>query len=290
MSGNAALGSFAVAATSGFEFHSYPFVGGIVCGEDAPAPMPTPLPAPIPAPTPAPIPQPAPAPAPTPRPVPVPAPTPRPVPVPAPTPRPVPTPQPVPVPAPAQVPCPPCPKAEACPTPAPCPEAEACPTCIECPPIQEPFPCPPCPPAEKCPTCAEPEPCPTCPEERECPVCPEPITRIEIAPIPIPVPIPCPEQECEACLITPGVIFGCIWGCSCCCNHEWEIKLYKSCGERKSLLYCIKICSCGCFEFKVPYEGFYHLEICPIDYGKNKWTCKPMLTLKNIGVANLVID
>ena len=95
VSGNAALGSLAVAATSGFEFHSYPFVGGIVCGEEAPRPIPTPLPTPAP--------------------------------------RPIPQPLPEQIPVPVPMPCPPCPQAEVCPTPPPCPQAEACPTPPPCP-------------------------------------------------------------------------------------------------------------------------------------------------------------
>jgi choice-of-anchor A domain-containing protein len=270
VSGTAALGSFAVSPTSGFEFHLYPFVGGVVCG--APAPARPELPEEIPAP--APVPTPLPAPVPTPLPAPVPTPLPVPAPVPIPTPPPAPCP-----PCPQQAPCPQpaaCPPQAPCPQPAPCPEAEACPPCEEC---HE---------CEECPAC------PVIPPPRPCPECPKPITQIEIRPIPIPIPIPCPEQEeceeCEECLIKPGIIYGCIWGCSCCCNHEWEVKLYKNCGERKMLLYCIRICSCGCFEFDVCYDDFYLLEICPIGHGKNKGTCKPVLTLKNVGVSNLMIE
>ena len=40
INGNAALGGLAVSPTSGFEFHLYPFVGGVRCGEVAPAPAP----------------------------------------------------------------------------------------------------------------------------------------------------------------------------------------------------------------------------------------------------------
>ena len=248
VNGNAALGAFAVAATSGFEFHLYPFVGGVVCREMAPippevpeeiSPMPLPAPQPIPA-----------RPTPTPQPIPL---------------RPTPTPQPIPP--------TPCPTPPACPMPIPCPEAVICPPCKECPPFFEPIPCP------------------TCPVPAPCPVCPEPITRIEFQPLPIPIPIPYPEQECcQECPIIPGTIFGCIWGCSCCCNHEWEVKLYKICNEKKLLLHCTKMCSCGCFQFDVPYDGCYLLVICPVGHGKSLATCRPMLTLKNLGVTNLRLE
>ena len=295
VSGNAALGSFVVASTSGFEFHLYPFVGGVECRTAAPAPAPAPIARPTPTPTPTPIARPTPTPTPAPIARPTPTPTPAPIarPTPTPTSAPIARPTPTPTSTPTPVPCPTCPEVAPCPAPRPCPEARECPPCLECPLPPEPFPCPSCPVAEKCPSCPEREICPICPvipEQKECPICPEPITRIEIAPIPIPIPIPYLErEECVECLITPGVIFGCIWGCSCCCCHDWEVKLYRSCGERKQLLYCIKICSCGCFEFEVPYDDFYLLEICPVGAGKNKGNCKPMLTLKNIGVANLII-
>jgi choice-of-anchor A domain-containing protein len=258
VSGNAALGSLAVNGTSGFEFHLYPFAGGVECREEAPAPAPAPQPAPPPPPAPvpppprAPLPQPAPIQIPTPPPVPTPPPpAPRPAPPPPPAPRPAPPPAPAPRPAP--------------PPPAP-PQLR---------PIPIPAPCPPCPPS---------------PAPEPCPVCPEPETRIEIQPIPIPIPLPCPEPEkCQECPVTPGVIFGCIWGCDCGCGHEWTVKLYKNCKEKKVLLYCIEIGSCGCFEFKVPYDGMYLLEICPKGRGKNMGSCRPLLTLKNVGVADLMI-
>lgn len=89
VSGNAAFRSFAVNAGSGFEFHQYPFVGGVVCEEVSPAPPE------IPAPT---LPQiPAPMPSPAPQPI-----------VECP-------------PCPQPEPCPPCPEPEPCPQPEPCP-------------------------------------------------------------------------------------------------------------------------------------------------------------------------
>jgi choice-of-anchor A domain-containing protein len=66
VSGNAALGGFDVSANSGFEFHMFPFKGGVNCQMVAPAPAPAPVPAPVPAPAPAPAPAPVPAPAPCP--------------------------------------------------------------------------------------------------------------------------------------------------------------------------------------------------------------------------------
>ncbi|QHQ59407.1 choice-of-anchor A family protein [Anaerocolumna sedimenticola] len=270
VSGNVALRAFAVNANSGFEFHYYPFVGGLVCAEAAP-----PVTPPVPPVTP-------PAPPVTPPVTPPPAPPvmecpecpicPEPVPCPI-------CPEPEPCPAcPEPVPCP------ACPT---CPEPEPCPVCPTCP---EPEPCP------ACPTCPEPEPCPTCPE---CPACPEPTTEYVAFPVPIPVPIAaepvacpaCPEcPECPECLITPGVIIGCIWGCNCCRTHKWEVKLYKLCNDMKTLLYCEKITGYGCFEFHVPYEGCYVLIVCPAGNYKMTGKCKPIVTLKNIGVTNFMME
>ena len=274
VSGNAALGSLQVNNTSGFEFHLYPFVGGVRCDEIETPPQsmqgndqtdPEQIEEPRPA---------CPA-----------CPEPEPCPVRPSCPEAEPCPKCQPCPG-----CPACPEAEPCPGCPVCPEAEPCPACPVCPEAAEPCPtCPVCPEAaEPCPTCPDypkPEPCPTCPE---CPSCPESLSRIEIAPIPIPIPYQV-EKECAKCLVQPGVIFGCIWGCKCCCNHEWEVKLYRSCGERIKLIHRIVINSCGCFEFKVAYDDFYQLEICPIGTVKGKGNCKPMLTLKNVGVANLVI-
>ena len=241
VSGNAALGGFAVSPTSGFEFHLYPFVGGVVCGEQLPS---TP-------------PQPAPRPEPTP---PRPQPAPRPEPLP-PRPQPVPRPQPI------------------------------CPSCEECPPPVIPLPCPKCPeikPAAPCPPCEKCKPCPPC---EECKPCPPNETTIIIEPVPVPVPVLVEEDKCrKECPIEAGLIFGCIWGCSCCHNHSWEIKLYKACGERKKLMHCVNIYGCGCFEFRVPYDDYYRMEVCPIGANANAITCKPALTLKNVGVKSLLID
>ena len=247
VSGNAALGSFAVNPASGFEFHLFPFVGGVICEEILPSP---PEEEPVPSmPAPAPIPAPAPAPVPE---------------------------------------CPPCPE------PVPCP---VCPTPEPCPP---PVPCPVCPTPEPCPVCPEPEPCPVCPEPRPCPVCPEPAVRVEYRPYPVRVPMPCPnirmrveyrEVPCKQdCKIKPGVILGCIWGCSCCSNHDFEVKLYKICDEKKVQLYCEIVSSCGCFEFEVPYDGCYLLEVCSLGHGRKGSDCKPVLTLKNVGVSSLRVE
>ena len=268
INGNAAFRSFAVNGRSGFEFHWFPFVGGVQCMAMAPEviPAPAPIPVPVPAPTPAPRPTPTPAPAPAPRPTPAPAPAPVPRPTPAPVPIPVPRPAPAPRPTPAPVPVP-VPR----PTPAPAPVPVPRPTPAPCPP------CPECPPFPECPT---PIPYPPCPEQ---------LTRIEYQPYPVPVPVertrPCPE-----CVIEAGLIFGCIWGCSCCSNHDWEIRLYRICDEKKVLLYCENICSCGYFSFEVPFDDCYVLEICSVGSLKRRRTCKPMLALKNVGVLNLMIN
>lgn len=250
VSGNAALGGFAVNTTSGFEFHYYPFVGGVVCQAIAPAPVP---------PTPAPqVPQVSPesekvcpeCPAPRPCPAPIPCPT-------CPTPTPCPMPK----------PCPVCPT---CPTPEPCP---VCPTPRPCP---TPIPCPACP---VCPTCPEPTPCPTPEPCQTCPVCPT-----------CPTPKPCPVcPVCQDCLINPGFIRGCILGCHCGNVHEWEVELYKRGNGSKTFLFCVQINDCGYFEFEVPYEGCYILKVRPIENCCNRFQCKPIIILKNVGVANFMI-
>lgn len=242
VSGNVALGSFAVNARSGFEFHLYPFVGGVVCGVSDIAPAPVPQPRPV-VPTPAPVPQPRPV---------------------VPTPAPVPQPRPV--------------------APSPAPEIE--------PIVERPIRPIPTPTREPCPVC------PSCPEPESCPPCPQQETRVEYKPYPILVKSSrtrviyrkvTVREKAKDCKIKPGMIFGCIWGCSCNGSHGYTVKLYKMCDETKTELYCKKIGSCGCFEFKVPYEGYYVLEVCPICTTKNKDRCKPMLSLKNVGVSSLGI-
>ena len=256
VSGNAALGSFAVNARSGFEFHLYPFVGGVICEEIAPLPPEVPAPRPTP---------------PPPR-IPIPAPEP-----PAPAPIIPPAVQPI-------VECPTCPEPEPCPA---CPEPEPCPTCPEpepCPTYPEPEPCPPCPP------CPAPEPCP--PAE----------AKIEYRPYPVRVPVPyyrtrtkvvyrniLVKEKDKDCRVIEGKIIGCIWGCGCCYNHNYMVKLYKVCDEEKTQLYCESVGPCGCFEFEVPFDDCYVLEVCPEKYSKRNANCKPMLTLKNVGVSSLMV-
>lgn len=277
VTGNAALGAFAVNAASGFEFHYRPFAGGLICAEApeqpevAPAPLP-PAPAPQPAPPPPPAPQPVPPPPPVPVPPPAPAPQPAPTPPPAPPVRPTPPPPPV---RPTPPPVRPTPIAPPAPTPPPAPV---------CPPCPEPEPCPPAPP---CPECPEPEPCPECPE---CPACPEPSTEYVVYPIPVPVPVVEEPEPCPVCPIKPGVIIGCIWGCRCCKPHEWEVKLYKVCDDKERMLYCQRIIGYGCFEFKVPFEGCYRLSVCPAGNYKMSGKCKPIVSLKNIGVTNFMYE
>lgn len=290
--GNAAFGDLEVPASSGFEFHLFPFAGGILCNTMTQPQASSPVQQPIT------LPEQVSEQLETPRPeqmfetvqdvIPrqmpeqilnkIPEQTPTICPV---------CPQPVPCPS-----CPtpaPCPEAEACPTPAPCPEAEACPTPMPCP---EAKPCPVC---VECPVQGETRPCPPCPS---CPEAPAPMLGpVRIQPIPIPIPIPCPEQvKCEKCLVTTGCIYGCIWGCCCNNKHEWQVKLYKNCSEKQELLYCITINNCACFQFDVPYDDYYILEVCPVNviasshrHSRHKEICKPMITLKNVGVANLMI-
>ena len=303
VSGNAALGDFAVNAASGFEFHYYPFVGGVMCQAIAPTPTPTPKPTPKPTPV-APVPQvpqvlpgreeqpvqvcpecPAPKPCPTPTPCPTPEPCPVPKPCPTPEPCPVPTPCPTPEPCPVCPTCPtptPCPTPEpcpVCPTPKPCPTPEPCPVCPTCPtptPCPTPVPCPVCP---ECPACPV-APCLPCPECPECPTCPEPR--------PCPTPRPCPV--CPDCLIKPGFIKGCILGCRCGNAHVWEVELYKRCNGINTLMFCVKIDDYGYFEFKVPFEGCYILKVRTSENCCKRFRCKPVIILKNIGVANFMVE
>ncbi|WP_024347654.1 collagen-binding domain-containing protein [Lacrimispora indolis] len=325
VSGNAALGSFAVNAESGFEFHYFPFVGGVECQGIAPAPVvPTPevpqvlpeseeQPAQVcpecpvcPAPTICPPQEPCPT-----CPVPQPCPPPEPCPIPEPCPTcpaapPCPEPEPCPT-------CPTCPTCPACPAPLPCPEPEPCPVCPPptpcppcpvCPECPEPTPCPPCPvcpeptPCPACPVCPEPTPCPACPVCPECPApepcppCPEPETIF--IPVPIPVPAECPEPEpcpvCEECLIKPCIIMGCIWGCRCDNFHDWDVKLYERCNGIDTFLCCLQINGCGCFKFTVPFEGLYVLKVRLSDSCSKTYRCKPVITFSNIGVECFMIE
>lgn len=98
-------------------------------------------------------------------------------------------------------------------------------------------------------------------------------------------PAPCSEP----CKIKPGEIIGCIWGCSCCDSHEFEVKLYKIHNEKKLLVHCEKVGCCGCFKIVAPYDDCYLLVVCPADTKRNS-NCKPMLTLKNVGVSSLMIE
>ncbi len=271
VSGNAAFRSFAVNTASGFEFHLYPFVGGVICENVPFAPGQEPEPE---------VPQPEPV---------------------------LPTPSVQPISE-----CPPCPESEPCPQPEPCPEAEPCPPCPQPEPCPEAEPCPPCPQPEPCPEaepcppcpqpepCPEPEPCPPCPQPEPCLPCPE--TRIEYRPYPVRVPVPCPRSKTRViyrrimvrekvndCKIEVGKIFGCIWGCGCNFHHEYKVNLYKVRNEGKILLHSQKLGTCGCFEFNVPYDDCYVLEVCPVSLSKKNSCCRPMFTLKNVGVSSLMI-
>ncbi len=298
VSGNAALGAFAVNAASGFEFHYYPFTGRVMC-QAMPTPVvPTPV---IPAPV---IPTPV---------IPVPViPTPV-VPTPA-----VPAPEivcpecpacPVPLPCPMPEPCPTCPTPEpcpACPVPPPCPTPEPCPACPIPPPCPIPEPCPACPvppPCPSCPACPIPEPCPVCPVCPVCPSCPEP-EKIFIS-VPIPMPVECPRPEicpkaepcpvCQECMIKSGIIKGCIHGCCCKNFHDWDVKLYERCNDKDTVLCCVTVNGQGCFEFKVPFDGFYILTVRMSDNCSRRSRgrgsrCKPNVTLNNIGVKNFRME
>ena len=97
------------------------------------------------------------------------------------------------------------------------------------------------------------------------------------------------KEKAQESKITPGKIIGCIWGCACCQNHEFIVKLYKLCGEEKNQLYHERLGCCGCFEFDVSYDDCYVLEVCPESNIGRDNNCKPMLTLKNVGVSSLMV-
>jgi choice-of-anchor A domain-containing protein len=305
--GTAVLGGFAVNANSGFEFHLYPFVGGVICMNQVPIPeIPIEVPlSEIPIEVPLPV---------------VPAPVISPEPVPCP-------PCPEVPPCPEPIPCPPCPEMVPCPELVPCPEVTPCPEVPPCPTCPEPTPCPACPEAPPCPTCPEPTPCPACPEAPPCPACPEPTPcppcpkpqpcpecppcpkcpeqkqekiyiRRETEYVAVPVPIPIPmETEPQTAgpvygegFITEGVIAGCVFGCDCCRIHDWEVKLYQMSEGKKKLLYCITICHMGCFRFEVDYNGAYILKICPTKRNCFNQACRPRISFKNVGVADFTIE
>ena len=262
VSGNAALGGFAVNANSGFEFHLYPFVGGVNCMNNIPSQI---APEIIPTPNEAPLPEGI-SPIKTPLPEGI-----SPIKTPLPT-------------NPMAAPCPPCPEVRPFPVPCPtCPEQRPCPAC---PNIPDQIACPTCPTCPEQITCPV---CPTCPEQQPCPQ-----NRTEYIPIPFPVPMKespraqiCPA--CEECLVSAGIISGCVVDCDCCKNHEWDVMLFKIVDGKKALIYCITICHLGCFRFNVDYDGSYILKICPIKRSCISPNCRPKITFRNIGVASFTI-
>jgi len=295
VSGNAALGGFAVNANSGFEFHLYPFVGGVNCmnnipSQIAPEIIPTPNEAPLPegiSPIKTPLPEGI-SPIKTPMPEgisPIKTPLPEGIsPIKTPLPEgisPIKTPLPT---NPMAAPCPPCPEVRPFPVPCPtCPEQRPCPAC---PNIPDQIACPTCPTCPEQITCPV---CPTCPEQQPCPQ-----NRTEYIPIPFPVPMKespraqiCPA--CEECLVSAGIISGCVVDCDCCKNHEWDVMLFKIVDGKKALIYCITICHLGCFRFNVDYDGSYILKICPIKRSCISPNCRPKITFRNIGVASFTI-
>ncbi len=295
VSGNAVLGGFAVNANSGFEFHLYPFVGGVSCMESMPVQVepivPLPIETPIPVSTPLPVNQTSPEVAPCP------------VVPPCPT-------CPEAVICPVVPPCPTCPEAVTCPVIAPCPVVPPCPICPTCPICPEERPCPTCPEVApivcpSCPDCPEQRPCPVCPECPEqqicptcptCPVCPEQKIiyekETEYVAVPFPVPITTEPKApvCEECFIKPGFIAGSVFACDCCRNHEWDIMLYQMEDGKRRLIYCITISHLGCFKFEVDYDCSYILKICPARRNCCSPVCKPKVAFQNIGVANFMIE
>ncbi|TCL57543.1 choice-of-anchor A domain-containing protein [Kineothrix alysoides] len=309
VTGNVALNSFAVNPTSGFEFHLPPFTGGVMC-ETGGAVLPaTPVTPAVPVTPTVPVTPVAPVTPTTPPTMVSPETVVCPVcPEPAPCPIYPTCPEPLPCPiCPEQMPCPVCPS---CPEQMPCPVCPSCPeqmpcpicpepvTCPVCPTCPEPVTCPVCPtcpqpmPCPVCPTCPEPMPCPVCPV---CPVCPEPVICPECPPCPAcpvcPEQMSCPEcPPCPECMITPGLIAGYIKGCSCCSEHEWELRLYQIFCNTQVLLSCKCVSCFGYFEFEVPYSGSYLLQVCPSKSFRKSFRCKPNISLNNIGVSNFMME
>ncbi|WP_143319507.1 collagen-binding domain-containing protein [Clostridium sp. HBUAS56010] len=287
VSGNAALRGFAVNEASGFEFHYYPFIGTVVCqGQTQPEvqpPVQPPVRPEVKPPVQPPV-QPPVRPEVKPPVQPEVQPPVRPEVKPPVQPEVQPS---VPCPTcptcPAQEPCPTCPTCpaqEPCPTCPTCPVPEPCPVCPTCPACPVPEPCPVCP---TCPACPVPEPCPVCPT---CPACPV-LEPCPVCPVP-PAPKPCPV--CEECLVKAGLIKGCIWGCHCCNYHQWDVKLYKRYQGIDTLLFWEQINGCGGFEFTVPYEACYILEVRLCDNSYSTLSCKPIITFNNVGVAEFMLD
>lgn len=86
------------------------------------------------------------------------------------------------------------------------------------------------------------------------------------------------------------MIAGCILGCDCCRNHEWDVILYQMIDDTRVLIDCITICRLGCFRFDVDYDGTYILKICPSKRNSSSFNCRPEVVFKNIGVANFKLD
>jgi hypothetical protein len=57
-----------------------------------------------------------------------------------------------------------------------------------------------------------------------------------------------------------------------------------------TLLYWIPIDCYGGFEFSVPYEGFYILKIRMVENCCKSYWCRPIITLKNIGVSDFMVE
>lgn len=315
VSGNAVLGGLAVKENSGFEFHLYPFVGGIVCGETIPSTENDPeiLPEVIETPIPA-VPITDEIPIEVPDEVPeklieepeiltevIETPIPEiPIAIEASFPNETPIPE---IPVAIEVPeFPIIPIVPIVPLPQICPEPLPCPACPEEKPCPEPTPCPTYPEEKTCPICPEVIPCPECPEQITCPICPTcppcpECTENETEYIAIPIPVPVKTEQnvsiypvCENSLVTPGIIEASIIGCDCCRNHEWDVMLYQKVNNEKILIDCITICHLGYFRFKADYNGCYILKICPRKRNCFTPTCKPKIVFKNIGVANFMLE
>jgi hypothetical protein len=57
-----------------------------------------------------------------------------------------------------------------------------------------------------------------------------------------------------------------------------------------TLLFWVPIDCEGKFEFLVPYEGYYILKIRMAENCCKSYWCKPMVSLKNIGVSDFMVE
>lgn len=91
-------------------------------------------------------------------------------------------------------------------------------------------------------------------------------------------------------LVEPGMITGTIHGCSCNCNHNWKLRLYAVKGCDKVLMDELEVANCQTFEFAACHDFAYVLQMisCCCDSGICR--CKPSVSFQNVGVVDLKLD